>query len=135
MKMVYKLLCLVSLGLLLSGCQKEETKVEKIAEVEFTIIENEDIPEELMTMIEEKKNHMFKITYGNDDGFYMVIGYGEQKSSGYSIQVKECYESKNAVVFDTELLGPMQDEVVEQVKTYPYIVVRIKNLNLPVVFE
>ena len=63
------------------------------------------------------------------------MGYGVQETGGYSISVNECYLTKNAVYFDTTLIGPMKGEKINQVKSYPYIVVRMGYLEKNVVFE
>ena len=62
-------------------------------------------------MIEEKKTADFKLTYEMADDLYIVRGYGEQATGGYSICVRDCYLTTNAVVFDTELIGPRKGEV------------------------
>ena len=37
---------------------------------------------------------------------YIVIGEGPQKGGGYSVAVKELYETDNSIVIRTELTGP-----------------------------
>jgi hypothetical protein len=58
-----------------------------------------------------------------------------KKTSGYSIRVTDLYEATEGVVFYTELLGPGKEEPVLQVETYPYIVVKLKDLGLDVLFQ
>lgn len=40
---------------LLAGCAKEKDPMEKIKDLEFTVLAEENIPEELKTVIDEKK--------------------------------------------------------------------------------
>lgn len=108
---------------LLAGCSIEETNGTKVSDLDYTIVEEADIPEELMTMIEEKKAADFKMTYKTDQDLYIVHGYGEQDTGGYSISIRELYLTSNAIVFDTELIGPRKGETTSQSPSYPYIVV------------
>ena len=66
---------------------------------------------------------------------YIAKGYGTQSTSGYSIRVLELYEAAEGIVFSAELLGPAKDEPVLQVETYPYIVVKLKDLGMDVLFQ
>lgn len=65
-----------------------------------------DIPEELQNDIEEKKAADFKMTYKDSEFLYIVRGYGEQETGGYSICIRDLYLTSNAIIFDTELIGP-----------------------------
>lgn len=68
---------------LLSGCSivgVGNDNADKVRDLEFTVIGDEDVPEELLTMINEKKNDAFKLTYSDDQGLYIVNGYGVQES-------------------------------------------------------
>ena len=91
--------------------------------------------EELKTMIEEKKTADFKLTYEMADDLYIVRGYGEQATGGYSICVRDCYLTTNAVVFDTELIGPRKGEVTNASPSCPYIVIQVKNQDKSIIFE
>lgn len=121
----------------LSGCGEKKDNLTKIKDLEFTVIAEENIPEELLKAIGEKKTEGFKITY-QDKGFvYICAGYGEQETGGYSITVNGLYETENAVYFDTTLTGPRpgENEGKKGSKSYPYIVVKTEMIDKPVVFE
>ncbi len=97
--------------------------------------EEKEIPQEFLEVIEEKKEGIFKLTYTDQENLYIAVGYGVQQTGGYSISVNECYLTKNAVYFDTTLIGPSKGEQVNQVKSYPYLVIKTKYLEKSVVFE
>lgn len=120
---------------LLSGCSIEETNGTKISDLDYTIIEIADIPEELQKMIEEKKAADFKMTYESGNDLYIVHGYGEQATGGYSISVKDCYLTSNAILFDTELIGPRKGESTSSSPSYPYIVIKTAYREENVIFE
>ena len=64
-----------------------------------------------------------------------MVGYGEQPTGGYSIEVDELYLTENAIVIDTELEGPEKGEPTGVEKSYPYVVVRTEYLEEPVIFQ
>lgn len=119
----------------LTGCKGEETEIKKLKDLEFTVVEDADLPGELKELIDEKKEKPFRLTYSNKDNLYIVVGYGKKNSGGYSIAVDELYLTSNAIYIDTNLVGPSQDDMVVQGITYPYVVVKIEFMEKRVVFE
>lgn len=134
-KLLFFLIFIFTLSLLLISCQIVNQDDEKVADLEFTVVEEREIPEELRTKIDENKTSGFKITYKDGEDLYIAIGYGEQPTGGYSIAVNELYLGKNAIHITTTLIGPSKDETVTQVLTYPYIVVRTAFREENVVFH
>ncbi len=123
---------------LLAGCGRQRDPMEKIKDLEFTVLAEENIPEELKTVIEEKKNSAFKVTYQDNGFLYICVGYGEQVSGGYSITVNALYLTENAIYADTTLLGPdPADPAADKKKapSCPYIVLKTEFIDKPVVFE
>ena len=126
---------LVGMGCFLCACSVEETNGTKISDLTYTIVEEKQLPEELKNQIEEKKAADFKMTYELDDDLYLVHGYGEQDTGGYSICIKDLYLTSNAILFDTELVGPRKGETISKSPSYPYIVVKIEKREEHVIFE
>ena len=93
--------------------------MEKIKDLEFTVIAEDNIPEELLGKIEEKKKEAFKT----------------QQTGGYSIAVNDMFETANAIYVDTNLIGPQPEEKSNQVESYPYIVLKTEFIDKPVVFD
>jgi hypothetical protein len=113
----------------------EESSNDKLRDLEFTVVEESDIPQELLKIIEEKKNSEFKITYTDNENLYICVGYGEQQTGGYSIAVNELYLTDNAIYIDTNLIGPSKDEKISEGLSYPYVVVKTEYMDKSVVFE
>lgn len=131
------ILGLLVLGLL-AGCSEKKDPMEKIKDLEFTVLADENIPEELKAVIEEKKESPFKVTYQDNGFMYICIGYGEQVSGGYSIAVNALYLTENAIYADTTLLGPDPSDPVSGKKkapSTPYIVLKTEFVDKPVVFN
>lgn len=131
-----KILCfLIPCLLLAGGCGLKKTGSEKIRDLDFTVLKEEEVPEKLMEKIQEKKEDDFKMSYTLDDYLYIVRGFGMQETGGYSIQVQELYLADNAVYFDADLIGPKSGQEQEKAVSYPFIVVKTERLEENVVFE
>ncbi len=135
MKKIFLLIITILLLCSIAGCSAEKLSTDKIRDIDFTVLEEENIPEELQTMIKEKRTEVFQMTYADKGALYIAKGYGEQASSGYSIEVKDCYETKNAIYIHTNLIGPAKEEKIVEAKTYPYIVVKLEFIDKNVVFQ
>ncbi len=61
---------------LISGCSIEQTNETKVSDLTYTIVEESETPEELKTMIEEKKTADFKLTYEMADDVYRAGIWG-----------------------------------------------------------
>ena len=124
----------VGLANCLAGCTRNDAP-EKLRDLEFTVVGDGEVPEELKNIIGEKQAAPFKLTYSDGQGLYIVQGYGEQETGGYSIAVRQLYLTEDSIVFDAELIGPEKGEDGGTEKSYPYIVVKTELLENPVVFQ
>lgn len=133
--MIWKKCLIVLALLLLTACGVETQDSEKLEDLEFTVLAPEEIPEELFSVLEEKKAAPFKVTYEDEGYLYICVGYGEQSSSGYSIAVEDLYLTSNAIYVHTELLGPGTGESTADTATCPYVVLKLEYLDKSVVFD
>lgn len=135
MKKFLSVMLTICILFLLAACSAKQLGTEKIRDIEFTVVEEKNIPKELKKIIEEKEKQVMKLTYADQGALYIVQGYGEQPTSGYSIIVKECFETKNAIYVHTNLMGPAKDEPIVGIQTYPYIVIKMEYSDKNVVFQ
>ena len=133
--MMKKMVILLLTVILLTGCQSSEKEINKVKDLEFTVVEEEQIPEKLWEAIDGKKEQPFKLTYSDRENLYIAVGFGEQGTGGYSVAVNELYLADNAIYFNTDLMGPLQDEVVDKAKSFPYIVVKVEYIDKSVIFQ
>lgn len=135
-KVLIVLACIQILcAFMLAGCQITEDSGMKLRDLEFTLLSDDTMSEELKALIEERKAEEFKFTYSDNESLYICIGYGEQSTGGYSIAVNELYLTDNAIYVDTNLLGPSPKEKENPAVSYPYIVIKTEFLDKTVVFE
>ncbi len=133
MRKIPFLLCLVLLLSFSGGCRFIRIEEAERKPLEYTVINSGEIPEELIPLIEGKKEKEFQMTYQNREDFYLIKGYGRQMTGGYSIRVEELSLSENAVFFRTKLLGPSEDNPGSE-PSFPYIVVKTRRRDEPVQF-
>lgn len=111
------------------GCSsEEETPEDKIKDIDFTVVGEDQQPDSLKDIIAEKYADPFQISYTLGEELYIAVGYGEQPSGGYSISVNSFYETPDTLVIDTTLIGPGKAENVTKTPTRPYIVVKTQNI-------
>ncbi len=132
----WKIICLLAMTMLfMAGCSIKKDSGEKVRDLEFTVAGEGELPQELRSILAEKKAQPFKLSFTDDQNLYIAIGYGPQSTGGYSIQVKELYLTDNSVVIQTELLGPEKGEEAAPEASYPFIVVKTELLENPIIFK
>lgn len=58
----------------MTGCSGSKEPDNKTS-VDYTVVENADLPEELKKLIESKKDKVMRLTYTTKDYTYVVTGY------------------------------------------------------------
>ena len=116
-------MCLVVL-LTLCGCGTSGGGMGERADVEFTVVSAEEVPQELSEILEKNKAREIRMTYQDGEELYLIRGYGEQKTGGYSISVVECSEDEENLYFLTQLIGPGDPEGLSEDPSYPYLVAK-----------
>lgn len=124
------LLCCV---LMMTGCESFGRKETKIRDLEFVVLHESAIPENLMETLEEMKKESFTYVYSDREYLYICVGYGEQKHSGYSIAVDALYLSDKAIHAETTLIGPDKEKLKRDTPSYPYIVLKTDFLEQTVI--
>ncbi len=125
---------LMACALLLPACSMQIDDEEKLRDIEYTVVDPEEVPEELNAQIEEEKKDVFRLTFADEGWLYLARGYGEKDTSGYSVEVAECWESDNAVCLRTRLTGPSRDEEIAEEATWPSLVVKMEYCDKDVIF-
>lgn len=134
-----KQICLYSILLTLvlfytsCGMDTKETK-DTGKNIDFIICKMENIPKELKAIVKEKKKKPFQLSYRTKEYTFLAVGYGEQSTRGYSIQVKELYELPKIAVLETRLIRSTLGEKKQGI-SYPYFVIKIQNVDKPISFR
>ena len=120
--------------LVLAGCIARQEQGAKIRDLEFTVLDEADVPEELAVLIREEKEKAFRLTYEDQGELYIAEGYGRQPETGYSVRVDALYETEEAVCIHTTLLGPAAGEETREIPVFPYVTVRLESVGKEVRF-
>lgn len=115
----------LAVSLLVIGCSATKEDTEKKRDLDYTVINYNEVPEEVQKIIDEKKEEPFSTTYSDLESTYILIGYGKKQADGYSIKLDEIYESDTNVFVKTTFMGPDEAPGSKEV-TYPYIIIKIE---------
>lgn len=128
-------ICIMAGGVFCGCGQTSSRQKQEEIECDYTVVATRDCPEEFLKNLEEKKINPFQMTYQDGTYLYMAVGYGEQKTGGYSILVEKLTETKDKIFLNTELRGPSKGENVLEKPSFPYVVIKMENKSKEVVFE
>lgn len=127
---------IISLGLCSACTLNERAAIPQTGKtIAYKIISDEKTEAALMDAVTEAKAQRFHIVYRNGDRMFLAVGYGEQPSSGYSITVEDIYEKDGVVYVCTMLVGPQKNEKTSSVRTFPYIILEMENMDCEIVFR
>lgn len=118
----------------LSGCSIEKVSAQKQDKLEYTILKEAEFPEKVQELVEKNKTKEFQLTYQEQNNLYLIKGYGEQKTGGYSIRIEDLSLWENAIHVQTMLIGPKEENLRDE-PSYPYLVIRMEYRKEPVIFE
>ncbi len=117
-----------------TGCKNKNDGEEK-TNLEFTVVDEGRLPEELKKIVGEKKESPFNLTYADGGYMYLCVGYGRQNKGGYSIAVNDLYATQSEICLDVDLIGPKESEAAGSEPSYPYIVIKTPFVDKTVVFD
>lgn len=120
---------------LLTACSASKLENIRVKELDYTVVKEEDIPEELKIEIDSRKDQPFELSYESEGYLYAVRGYGQKKTGGYSIRVSDLYLGKNAVYIQLDLEGPRTVEQEMEGTSCPVIVLKLEGRTEPVIFQ
>ena len=122
--------------LLISGCNFIRIEEEPRKPLEYSIVKNEEIPDRTGCPDTGEKENEFQLTYQCEKDLFLVKGYGEQMSGGYSISVERTGVDFPGCFFpDNCCWGHQNEKITISPPSYPYIVVKTEYRKEPVIFE
>ena len=118
------------------SCGQSKDAVKR-KEIEYKVCSDTELPDELKTMIEERKEKEFQLIYENSVHSYLIAGYGRQKSEEYAVTLKAFYDEGDTILLDTLLVNHSKAETEKsgQPEPCPYIVIRCDLIKKAVVFR
>ena len=132
-------ICLLGFCILVSaliGCRIVDVSEGEAKEVDYTLLESDEIPEEVEKVLEKQGQEPFALAYESGGFLYLMKSYGLQNSGGYSIRVESLYATGQVVHVQTTLEGPATREEQKGDSSCPTIVLKLEaRENASVVFE
>lgn len=139
-RMCGRLTFLLVMGLMVMifgvGCTQFEQSDEGEALL-YDVCDETMLPEELTAIIDKKKENAFNLVYSNSTYTYIVLAAGMQQRDDVGVVLDEMYKDDNAIYVKGVLrqVATPTDGVSGDNVSYPYIVIRILKMELPVVFK
>lgn len=134
MKRWKQIMQVLLLALCIAGCGVRNMEGETEIPLDYTVVQEEHIPDEVKAIIEKQKAQEFQMTYQSQDYLYILKGYGLQNSGGYSISVEHLTLRGESISCKTRLIGPETTTEMTKEVSYPYIVIKTEYRDAPVVF-
>lgn len=103
----------------------------------YDVCDETMLPDELVTIIDKKKESPFNLVYSNSTYTYIVIAAGMQERDDVGVTLEEMYKDDNAIYIKGVLrqVATPTDGVKGDNVSFPYMVVRIVKMDFPVVFK
>lgn len=133
---VYIILLLITvIASAISGCSIKTIDDNKISDVSYEVVEYHNLNKYVREIYNENLSESNRLSYLDNEYLYLIICYGAVPTTGYTIDVKEIYETANTIIVDTTLIGPSKADTVSEEVFYPAIVIKIKATDKPVIFK
>ncbi|AEE96914.1 protease complex subunit PrcB family protein [Mahella australiensis] len=101
--------------------------------IKYEKIDVSDAPLKLQETIEQVKKKKGYIYYTENDSDYIYVAAGEKPTGGYTVEVLDLIENKNGkLTLTVRFTEPGKNDMVTQVITYPYALIRFKAIDKPV---
>lgn len=121
----------------LTGCGKKENSEDRT--IEFVVCSEDEIPLEFKSLIEEKKQHSFAMSFLSGEDMYVAVGYGAHDRRDLNVVVKDFYITDHAAYLDTTLVTaketPSDGDAAGESSMYPYIVIKCERFDAPIYYN
>lgn len=133
------LVWLLLLGMIfgIPGCGSDGPKArtyENMQDVVYEIVSGSDVPHKVNEKIFKAKEKGFGFSYRDGEVMYVAFGFGQQNTGGFSIQVLNAKENETEILIEAQLVAPGPEEVVSTSPSYPYMILKMANVEKDVQF-
>lgn len=135
-RLTFLLVVALELMIFCVGCARFEVS-DSGESLLYDVCDETMLPDELVTIIDKKKENPFNLVYSNSTYTYIVIAAGMQERDDVGVTLEEMYKDDNAIYIKGVLrqVATPTDGVKGDNVSFPYMVVRIVKMDLPVVFK
>jgi hypothetical protein len=141
MKKIKKLFILTFSLILFIGCssinikEKETTfansgtEIITTNEISIEEVSNDKLPPNMSNSINGLKSNRGYLVYSHEGDNYIAVFSGKRNTGGYSIKVISIEDKEGQTNIIVEEKAPQQGDMVTQVITYPYTVIKVKRIS------
>ena len=107
-----------------------------VNKIDFQVVGLQELKPSLKSYFESKKEFKGYSIYKDEDGYeYIAIFSGRKKTGGYGIKVLHVEDIEGKTVVTVQETSPKPSTYVTQALTYPFTVIRIKNIIGPIMVK
>ncbi len=104
--------------------------------VKYKILEAHEIPEKINEILPKYLTDERALGCEIDEGVFVIVTRGEKNTGGYSVKIdkienKKSREGKEELKVFAKFKDPKPNEIVQQVITYPFTIVKTNLNTLP----
>ncbi len=105
-------------------------------EVKYKVLETYEIPEKIKDVLPKYLTEEKALGCRTEEGVFVVVTRGEKNTGGYSVVIdkierEKIQDGKYKLIVYAKFKDPKPDEIVQQVITYPFIIVKTNLDKLP----
>lgn len=132
-KIILAALIFTALLPVFAGCG--EKVVGGPTEVNFQRVDEEELPGEVKSWLDENIVEYTEKTLAHEGKLYILVAYGEKMTAGYTVEIEKIEKLDGEIIVHSSFQDPDPDDLVATVITYPYDLVVIEDQGLPVTFN
>jgi len=107
-----------------------------VNKIKYEDVKIHELKPNIKSKFEAKKSYKGFISYKDEDDYwYIGIFSGEKKTGGYNIKVLHVEDIEGETGIVVEETGPKPSTIVTQAFTYPYTVIRTKDVVGPIIVK
>lgn len=114
----------------------ESTKDANVKKIDFQELKIQSLESSIKNIFEPKKNYKGYFSFKAEDGYwYIGIFSGKKNTGGYTIKVLTVDDVEGKTVVIVQETSPKPSMNVTDALTYPYTVIRAKDITQPIVVK
>lgn len=101
----------------------------RVENMEYKIINESEAPQPVKDWLNKNKYKEDYAVIHTEKHTFILITRGEKKTGGYGLELTKLEKQDNKIAVFVEYTDPKPDQVVIQVVTYPYLIVKLEKTD------
>jgi len=126
----FVILALVGVGAFLGYSKYTANQTEALAkaqDIKYEVLDESVLQTDVLKKwVDENKKQGEGVYFTNDDTFtYVLISGGQEKTTGYGINLKKLNGELKQIVVDFSVIAPINNANIENNESYPHMIIRL----------